>query len=124
MIMASGTMAAFWAVSFLFVITPGADWAYVIAAGLRHRVVLPAVGGLLVGLNRPGFRAASFLVRKDAIMPKHYDAEVKARAVRLVAEHKVESGSVTKSCEAVGRRLGISKENLAGVVSPSSGRRR
>ncbi|HET9563128.1 MAG TPA: LysE family translocator, partial [Mycobacterium sp.] len=47
--MASGTMAAFWAVSFLFVITPGADWAYVIAAGLRHRVVLPAVGGLLVG---------------------------------------------------------------------------
>ena len=54
-------------------------------------------------------------------MPKHYDAEVKARAVRLVAEHKVESGSVTKSCEAVGRRLGISKETLR-VVLPSSGR--
>ena len=65
-------------------------------------------------LNRPEFRAASFLVRKDAIMPKHYDAEVKARAVRLVAEHQVESGSVTKSCEAVGRRLGISKETLRG----------
>jgi transposase-like protein len=65
-------------------------------------------------VNRPEFRAASFLVRKDAIMPKHYDAEVKARAVRLVAEHKVESGSVTKSCEAVGRRLGISKETLRG----------
>jgi len=65
-------------------------------------------------LNRLGFRAASFLVRKDAIMPKHYEAEVKARAVRLVAEHKVESGSVTKSCEAVGRRLGISKETLRG----------
>jgi transposase len=65
-------------------------------------------------LNRPEFRAASFLVRKDAIMPKHYDAEVKARAVRLVTEHKVESGSVTKSCEAVGRRLGISKETLRG----------
>jgi transposase len=47
-------------------------------------------------------------------MPKHYDAEVKARAVRLVTEHKVESGSVTKSCEAVGRRLGISKETLRG----------
>jgi len=66
------------------------------------------------GLNRPEFHAASFLVRKDAIMPKHYDAEVKARAVRLVTEHKVESGSVTKSCEAVGRRLGISKETLRG----------
>jgi transposase len=69
---------------------------------------------LRVEVNRPEFRAASFLVRKDAIMPKHYDAEVKARAVRLVAEHKVESGSVTKSCEAVGRRLGISKETLRG----------
>jgi threonine/homoserine/homoserine lactone efflux protein len=48
-VMAGGTVAAFWAVSLLFVITPGADWAYAIAAGLRHRVVLPAVGGLLVG---------------------------------------------------------------------------
>ena len=67
-----------------------------------------------IPVNRPEFRAASFLVRKDAIMPKHYDAEVKARAVRLVTEHKVESGSVTKSCEAVGRRLGISKETLRG----------
>ena len=47
--MAGGTVTAFWAVSFLFVVTPGADWAYAIAAGLRHRVVLPAVGGLLAG---------------------------------------------------------------------------
>ena len=43
------TVAAFWAVSFLFVITPGADWAYAITAGLRHQTVLPAVGGLLAG---------------------------------------------------------------------------
>jgi threonine/homoserine/homoserine lactone efflux protein len=47
--MAVSTIAAFWAVSFLFVITPGADWAYAITAGLRHRTVLPAVGGLLAG---------------------------------------------------------------------------
>ncbi|RSM68253.1 lysine transporter LysE [Actinoplanes sp. ATCC 53533] len=47
--MAVSTIAAFWAVSFLFVITPGADWAYAIAAGLRYRTVLPAVGGLLAG---------------------------------------------------------------------------
>ena len=47
--MAGGTVAAFWAVSFLLVITPGADWAYAIAAGLRYRTVLPAVGGLLTG---------------------------------------------------------------------------
>ncbi|EGH71418.1 LysE family translocator [Pseudomonas syringae] len=47
--MSFSTFAAFWAVSFLFVITPGADWAYAIAAGLRGRVVLPAVAGLLSG---------------------------------------------------------------------------
>ncbi|MFG1678688.1 LysE family translocator [Nonomuraea sp. NPDC049269] len=44
-----GTVAAFWAVSLMFVVTPGADWAYAITAGLRHRTVLPAVGGLLAG---------------------------------------------------------------------------
>ena len=48
-VMAVGTVAAFWAVSFLFVLTPGADWAYAIAAGLRHRTVVPAVGGMLSG---------------------------------------------------------------------------
>ena len=44
-----GTIAAFWGVSILFVLTPGADWAYAMAAGLRNRTVLPAVGGLLFG---------------------------------------------------------------------------
>ena len=42
-------VAAFWAVSILFVITPGVDWAYAISAGMRGRVVLPAVTGLLLG---------------------------------------------------------------------------
>lgn len=41
--------AAFWAVSVLFVITPGADWAYAISAGIRGRRVLPAVAGMLIG---------------------------------------------------------------------------
>lgn len=36
-------------VSVLFVLVPGADWAYAMAAGLRHRTVVPSVGGLLVG---------------------------------------------------------------------------
>ena len=35
-------VVAFWAVSLMFVLTPGADWAYAIAAGLRHRTVVPA----------------------------------------------------------------------------------
>jgi threonine/homoserine/homoserine lactone efflux protein len=47
--MAAGTVIAFWAVSLLLVLVPGADWAYAIAAGLHDRSVLPAVGGLLAG---------------------------------------------------------------------------
>lgn len=42
-------LAAFWAVSFLFVMTPGVDWAYAISAGTRGKVVIPAVVGLLLG---------------------------------------------------------------------------
>lgn len=47
--MAMSVLAAFWAVSFLFVISPGADWAYAISAGMRGRWVLPAVAGMLSG---------------------------------------------------------------------------
>jgi transposase len=47
-------------------------------------------------------------------MPNRFDSDLKDRAVRLVSEHEGESGSVTKSCDAVGRRLGISKETLRG----------
>lgn len=48
--MSFAAVSAFWLVSFLLVITPGADWAYVICAGLRGRdLVLPAVVGLACG---------------------------------------------------------------------------
>ncbi|MCW2240407.1 LysE family translocator [Azospirillum canadense] len=42
-------LAAFWAVSFALVMTPGADWAYAISAGLRDRAIAPAVTGMLLG---------------------------------------------------------------------------
>jgi len=47
--MAIAGVGAFWGLSFLLVLVPGADWAYAIAAGLRHRTIVPAVGGLLAG---------------------------------------------------------------------------
>ena len=48
--MSFAALTAFWAVSFLLVLTPGADWAYVISAGLRgRRLVLPATAGLACG---------------------------------------------------------------------------
>jgi threonine/homoserine/homoserine lactone efflux protein len=47
--MRSGALAAFLTIDVLLVLTPGPDWAYVIAVGLRDRVVAPAVAGLIVG---------------------------------------------------------------------------
>jgi threonine/homoserine/homoserine lactone efflux protein len=44
-----GTVASFVAIDLVLVFTPGADWAYVIATGLRERSVLPAVAGLVAG---------------------------------------------------------------------------
>lgn len=46
--MPGSAIIAFWGVSLLFIVTPGADWAYAISGGLRRRVV-PAVSGLLLG---------------------------------------------------------------------------
>lgn len=42
-------IASFWIVSFLLIITPGADWAYAISAGINGRRVVPAVMGLMSG---------------------------------------------------------------------------
>lgn len=47
--MAIDTLVAFWIVSALFIITPGADWAYAITAGLHDKATAPAIGGLLSG---------------------------------------------------------------------------
>lgn len=46
--MGISAIAAFWGVSILFVITPGADWAFAITAGMAKRTV-PAVLGMLTG---------------------------------------------------------------------------
>jgi threonine/homoserine/homoserine lactone efflux protein len=42
-------LATFMAIDVLLVLTPGPDWAYVVAVGLRDQMVLPAVAGLIAG---------------------------------------------------------------------------
>jgi transposase len=49
---------------------------------------------------------------KDGDMPKTYDPEFKARAVRLVRDHLSDYGSVTAASVAVGAQLGVSRETL------------
>lgn len=45
-------------------------------------------------------------------MPRKIDATVKARAVRLVTEHRGEYASETAACEAVARQLGVGKVSV------------
>ena len=45
-------------------------------------------------------------------MPKKYEPEIKARAVRMVREHLADYGSVTAASVAVGSQLGIARESL------------
>lgn len=42
-------LSAFWLVSFLFIMSPGMDWAYAITAGSTGRRVVPAVSGMVLG---------------------------------------------------------------------------
>jgi transposase-like protein len=49
---------------------------------------------------------------KDAIVPKKFDAELRARAVRLVLEHRQEYSSLTAAIEVVARQVGVARETL------------
>ena len=45
-------------------------------------------------------------------MPKKIDAEVRARAVRLVNDHLAEYSSLTAAAAAVAKQLGVGKESV------------
>ena len=45
-------------------------------------------------------------------MPKKIDAELKARAVRLVMEHRAEYPTTTAAVLAVSKQVGVGKESL------------
>jgi threonine/homoserine/homoserine lactone efflux protein len=77
-------LAAFWFVSFLFVITPGADWAFVISAGIRGRfAVVPSVVGLLLGHLFATFVIAAGLGGFIANVPAALDILTGAGAIYL-----------------------------------------
>ncbi|WP_230279810.1 LysE family translocator [Croceicoccus sp. Ery15] len=44
-----GLLLSFWVVSLALAATPGADWAYVIASGLKERALVAALSGLMLG---------------------------------------------------------------------------
>jgi threonine/homoserine/homoserine lactone efflux protein len=78
------TLVAFLAVDLLLVFTPGADWAYAIAAGLRDRSVIPAVAGLIAGYLGYTLLAITALVVIVASSPTALTALTVAGAGYLV----------------------------------------
>jgi transposase len=58
----------------------------------------------------------TFLVGKDGLMPSKYDAETRARAVRLVRDHVGDYDSEFAAIRAVAGRLGMITEALRGWV--------
>jgi threonine/homoserine/homoserine lactone efflux protein len=44
-----GLVLAFWGITLVLIVIPGPDWAFTLASGVRDRVVLPAVAGLMIG---------------------------------------------------------------------------
>jgi threonine/homoserine/homoserine lactone efflux protein len=47
--MEMSAVLGFAAIALTMIAVPGPDWAYVLAVGARDRVIVPAVGGLMVG---------------------------------------------------------------------------
>ncbi|RZU15099.1 LysE family translocator [Streptomyces sp. BK239] len=82
--MDSGTLLSFLLVDLLLVCVPGADWAYVIAAGLRGRSVAAAVGGLVGGYALHTALAAAGLAMLVAGSPALLTALTVAGAGYLV----------------------------------------
>jgi transposase len=54
----------------------------------------------------------TFQVGKDGVMPSKYDADTRARAVRLVRDHVGDYESEFAAIRAVAGRLGMSTETL------------
>ena len=65
-----------------------------------------------------------FESRRMSTMPKKIDDELKARAVRLVSDHRGEYSSLTAAAAAVAKQLGVGKETVRRWVIAGRGRRR
>jgi transposase len=52
------------------------------------------------------------LIGKVALMPKQYDAQTRARAVRLVQDHREDYASEYEAIRAIAGRLGMNPETL------------
>lgn len=116
------TVAAFWAVSMLFVLTPGADWAYAMAAGSHRKGVFWAVSGMLAGHLAATFTVAAGLATLITASPAAMTVLTVAGAIYLgwlginTLRHRKSSATPSSAAPDTGRRqflkgLGVSLLN-------------
>ncbi|MFJ6985119.1 MULTISPECIES: LysE family translocator [unclassified Streptomyces] len=115
--MDTGTLLSFLALDLLLVCVPGADWAYVIATGLRGRPVGWAVGGLVGGYALHTALAAAGLAVLVAGSPGTLTALTAAGAGYLVwlGWGVLRRPGVRGGAEAAGRAAGPPEAGRAGV---------
>jgi threonine/homoserine/homoserine lactone efflux protein len=82
--MKAGAVATFATIDVLLVLTPGPDWAYVVAVGLRDRMVIPAVAGLVAGYAALTVPVAVGLAALVATSPSALTAMTLAGAAYLI----------------------------------------
>ncbi|WP_326724953.1 LysE family translocator [Streptomyces sp. NBC_00243] len=115
------TLAAFLAVDLLLVLTPGADWAYAISAGLRDRSVVPAVAGLIAGYAGYTLLAVAGLVVIVASSPSLLTALTVAGASYLmwlgwgVLSRPADLGASTETMSSSRRQLMLKGAGISGL---------
>ena len=82
--MNAGAVATFVTIDVLLVLTPGPDWAYVVAVGLRDRMVVPAVAGLVAGYGALTVLVAVGLAALVATSPSALTAMTLAGGAYLI----------------------------------------
>ena len=73
-------------------------------------MLAPTISDLAHG-TVPGL-VHTFLIGRVVVMPKEYDAETKAKAVRLVRDHREDYASEYEAIRTVAGRLGMNPETL------------
>jgi threonine/homoserine/homoserine lactone efflux protein len=137
--MKTGAIATFMTIDVLLVLTPGPDWAYVVAVGLRDRMVLPAVAGLVAGYaaltaliaaglavlitTRPGALTAVTLI--VAVLPQFVDRHgglpVSVQLGLLGAIHMVNCGVVYLSVGTVACNVLAARPTAAHALTRVAG---
>jgi threonine/homoserine/homoserine lactone efflux protein len=122
------SVLAFWGVCALLIAVPGADWAFVVGAGLRGQSVVPAVAGLVLGyaalvarspvaLTMLTLVGGSYLIGRGVMSLARRPEPIACATHTTSATHTTQSAFTTSATSAtVVQGLGVSGLNPKGLL--------